>query len=104
MEETRMPAVEPAGTEEGESTRIRKRVRQKAEFVRHLLTFVIVGAVLAGLDLLTSPDSLWFYWPMGFWGIALVLHFADVFVTGEGTRLEERMVERAMKHRHHAHG
>ena len=97
-------AAEPAGPEDPESARIRRRVRQKADLLRHLVSFVVVGAVLAGLDLLTSPGTLWFFWPMGAWAIGLVLHFADVYVMGEGAGLEERMLEHEMERRRHAHG
>jgi two-component system LytT family sensor kinase len=103
MSETMIPAVEPAGTEDGESARIRKRVHQKADFYRHVVVYVVVGAILAAIDLLTSPQSLWFYWPMGFWAIGLVLNFLDVYVMGEGAGLEKRMLEREMR-RHHSPG
>ena len=83
---------------------IRMRVHQKAEFYRHLVAFVLVGVILAAIDLLTSPASLWFYWPMGFWAIGLVLHFADVWIMGESAGMEERMLEREMERHRHAHG
>lgn len=104
MSDTRIPAAEPAGTEDPEGARLRLRARQKADLVRHVVTFVTVGAMLAALDVLTSPGDLWFYWPMGAWGIGLLLHFADVYVMGEGTGLEERILRHEKEHRHHARG
>lgn len=103
MEDTRIPAVDPAGTDDPEQGRIRRRVHQKAELYRHLVVFLVVGAILAGLDLLTSPGTLWFFWPMGFWGIGLVLHFADVYVIGEDAGMEARMMRREMERHRHAH-
>jgi two-component system, LytTR family, sensor kinase len=103
MADTRIPAVEPAGTESPEQGRIRRRVHQKAELYRHLVVFLVVGAILAGLDLLTSPGKLWFFWPMGFWAIGLVLHFADVYVIGEDAGMEARMMRREMERHRHAH-
>lgn len=100
MNETMIPAAGPAGTEDGESAWIRRRVHQKADFYRHVVVFVVVGAILAAIDLLTSPGSLWFYWPMGFWAIGLVLNFLDVYVMGEDAGMEKRMLEREMR-RHH---
>ena len=94
----------PAGADDPETTRIRFRARQKADFYRHLVTFVIVGSILAALDVLTSPHELWFYWPMGAWAIGLVLHFADVYVMGEGTGLEERIMRHERERHHHSHG
>ena len=104
MQEPVTAAPQAAAPEDPEVTRIRRRVHEKAELLRHLMAFVVVGSILAGLDLLTSPGTLWFFWPMGAWAMGLVLHFADVFVMGEGAGLEERMMEHEMEHREHAHG
>lgn len=101
--ETTRPAP-PATAEDPELARIRRRVHEKAELARHLVAFVVVGSVLAVIDLLTSPGMQWFFWPMGMWGIGLVLHFADVYVIGESAGMEERMMEHEMERREHAHG
>ena len=103
MKETTIPAAEPAGTEDRELARVRRRARQKVDLYRHLVSFVVVGGILAALDLLASPGAQWFYWPMGAWGIGLALHFADVFVMGEGSGMEERIVRHEMERRRHAH-
>lgn len=103
MEDTRIAAVDRAGPEDPEQARIRRRVHQKAELYRHLVAFLVVGAILAALDLLTSPGTLWFFWPMGFWAIGLVLHFADVYVMGDDAGLEARMMRREMERHRHAH-
>lgn len=94
MKETVAPDAQPA--ESPEIARIRRRVHEKAELIRHLVVFLVVGSVLLALDLLTSPGTLWFFWPMGAWAAGLALHVADVFVMGEGAGMEERMVEREM--------
>ena len=104
MADTRLPAARTAGTEDPEGARLRLRAKQKADFYRHLVSFLVVGSILAALDVLTSPDALWFYWPMGAWGIGLVLHFTDVYVMGEGTGLEERILRREEERSHHVRG
>ncbi|HEX6370448.1 MAG TPA: 2TM domain-containing protein [Longimicrobium sp.] len=100
MKDTRFPAMDPTGPEDPEQARIRRRVHQKAELYRHLVVFLVVGAILAGLDLLTSPGTLWFFWPMGVWAIGVVLHFAAV--TGEDAEMEARMMRREMERHRHA--
>jgi hypothetical protein len=102
MTDRTIPATDPAGAEARDAERIRIRVHQKAEFYRHLMTFLVIGATLAALDLLASPGSLWFYWPMGFWAIGLAMHAADVWIMGDGAGLEERMLRREMERRRHA--
>lgn len=103
MQDKPISAAEPAGAEDPGQARIRRRVHQKAELFRHLVVFLVVGAILAGLDLLTSPGTLWFFWPMGFWAIGLVLHFADVYVMGEDAGMEARMMRREIERHRHAH-
>ena len=97
MNGTMSPAAEPAGAGEREDARIRMRVRQKLDFYRHLVTFLVVGTVLAAVDLLTSPRTLWFYWPVGAWAVGLLMHAADVWIMGDGAGLEGRMLRREME-------
>jgi hypothetical protein len=55
--------------------RHRSRPSKKASAFRtHLAVYLGVGVFLFTLNLLTSPFHLWFYWPMFFWGWALVIH------------------------------
>src|SRR5215203_106665 len=49
-----------------------KSVRGEAAFRGHLTVYLVVGLFLLTLNLLTSPGELWFYWPLFFWGWALV--------------------------------
>lgn len=104
MSDTSIPAAGREDGEDAETARLRMRARQKADFYRHLVAFVIVGSILAALDVLASPGDLWFQWPMGAWAIGLVLHAADVYLMGETTGLEERIMRREMERRHHIHG
>jgi len=46
---------------------------RKRSFRHHLMVYLVVIAGLAGLDLITSPDHLWFQWPAFGWGIAVAL-------------------------------
>ena len=48
--------------------------KQEAAFRKHLVSFLVTGVFLLTLNLLTSPSSLWFYWPLFFWGWAVVIH------------------------------
>jgi hypothetical protein len=43
-----------------------------AAFRGHLAVYICVGLFLLTLNLLTSPGELWFYWPLFFWGWALI--------------------------------
>ena len=60
----------------------KKQARQKAEervaelkgFYRHLAIYSIVNTILLVINLVNSPEHLWFYWPLFGWGIGLANH------------------------------
>lgn len=53
--------------------------RPVAAFRNHLMIFLVTGVFLVTLNLLTSPRSLWFYWPLFFWAWALVFQAVRTF-------------------------
>lgn len=57
----------------------RKRVEEIKGFYSHLIVYVLVNCGLIALNLLTTPESRWFYWPLIGWGIGLIAHAASVF-------------------------
>jgi hypothetical protein len=72
----------------------RKQAEARLGFYIHLAVYVLVNALLVAINLTTSPDALWFYWPLGGWGIGVVFHALAVFVLSGRPSLKERMVER----------
>jgi hypothetical protein len=67
------------------------RADMKLGFRSHVLAYAIVNAGLLMINLVSSPDHLWFYWPMIGWGIGLAAHAAVVYADGENIR--GRMIE-----------
>ncbi|MFH1279470.1 MAG: 2TM domain-containing protein [Candidatus Eisenbacteria bacterium] len=59
--------------------RAKKRVQEIKGFYSHLITYVLVNALLFLIDLLSRDGHWWFYWPMLGWGIGLVAHGLSVF-------------------------
>lgn len=45
----------------------------------HLGAYVVVNAMLVGINLLTSPDVFWAIWPILGWGVKLAAHALAVF-------------------------
>jgi len=83
----------------------RKRVKEIKEFYTHVAIFIIVNGFLFLLNMLTSPDSLWFYWPLLGWGIGLGAHAYTVYgengVFGkdwEDRKIRELMGEKRKRH------
>jgi len=75
--------------------RAREYVEEVKAFYSHLMVYIVVNAGLFAIDYITSPDQLWFYWPLFGWGIGLAMHFFRVFVVGDifGNNWEKRKIQ-----------
>jgi len=77
----------------------KKRVEAKIGFFIHLAVYVGVNLLLIIINLTSSPQYLWFRWPLFGWGIGVFFHGLSVFAFS-GRRLKAvkaRMIEREMK-------
>jgi len=72
-----------------------KRVKELKGFYGNLTSYCLVIPFLLILNLLTSPQELWFYWPMLGWGLGLTLHAVNVF--GIGKSWEEKKIKELME-------
>ena len=77
--------------------RAKKRVEAKIGFYIHFMVYVGVNILLILINFLTSPQYLWFKWPLMGWGIGLLFHGLAVFVFSKGESIKERMIEKEMK-------
>lgn len=71
------------------------RVKELKGFYGNLTSYCVVISFLAVLNLLTSPEYLWFLWPMLGWGIGIVAHAATTF--GIGKEWEEKKINQLMQ-------
>ena len=79
--------------------RARKRVAAKIGFYIHLTVYIGVNVLLVIVNLLTSPQYLWFIWPVLGWGIGIFFHGMATFIFS-GRKFEEirdRMIEEEIK-------
>jgi len=74
----------------------KKKVQARLGFKIHLAVYLTVNAILISVNLINSPDSLWFIWPLMGWGIAIFWHAMGVFVFNKESGLTERMIRREM--------
>ena len=65
----------------GHSSRAAARLRG---FKLHLLAYFAVVAALVVINLLRTPDTIWFVWPMVGWGPVLAVHTAWVMGLFDG--------------------
>lgn len=88
------------GDDDQEVRRIRRRVRQRLDFYRHLVVFLFVTGALALADGLTGGDW-WVHILAIIWGAILALQFFTTFISPLlwGREVEERMVRREVERR-----
>lgn len=55
-----------------------KAVFQDKGFFVHAIVYGGVNLLLAVINLLTNPQSLWFLWPLLGWGLGLIGHGAAI--------------------------
>lgn len=74
----------------------KKQVEEIKGFYFHLISYLLVNAVLLIINLLTSPEYLWFIWPIIGWGVGLIIHAFSVFGGLLGKSWEERKIKEIM--------
>ena len=74
--------------------RARGRAAAKLGFYIHMLAFILVNVLLVAVNLSTTPQYLWFLWPLLGWGIGLFSHWFAVYV---GPKLMRRLVDRELE-------
>jgi hypothetical protein len=57
----------------------RKRLEKRRDFSAHLVTYVLVNAMLVGIWAITGAGYFWPAWVIGAWGVGLALNAWDVF-------------------------
>jgi hypothetical protein len=79
--------------------RAKERVAALRGFYVHLGVYVSVNLLLFLINITASPDSLWFFWPLLGWGLAVVVHALSVFGSGSlfGAAWEEKKIREIME-------
>ena len=77
--------------------RARARAKAKNQFFVHAVVYAAVMLLLVLINLLTSPGTIWFIWPLIGWGLAVALHGARVFLLADGNTLIDALTERELR-------
>lgn len=78
--------------------RAAKRVEELKGFYSNLISYCLVIPFLAFINLYTSPEYLWFVWPMLGWGFGLSMHALKVY--GIGKNWEEKQIQKILDRDH----
>ena len=86
-------------TEETKYQKAKERVEAVKGFYIHLTVYVVVNLILFSINMIVSPDGLWFFWPLMGWGVGVALHALRVFGAGRwfGADWEEKKIDELMK-------
>lgn len=86
-------------TKETKYQKAKERIEAIKDFYIHLTAYVVVNLILFSINMIVSPGSLWFIWPLLGWGIGLSIHALSVFGFGPrfDTDWEERKIRELME-------
>ncbi|MBF7156750.1 2TM domain-containing protein [Bacillus albus] len=78
--------------------RAKKRMENLKAFYIHLTVYILVNLMLFLINVTSDSSELWFLYPLGGWGIGIVIHGLTTFPLGIfGKEWEERKVKKYME-------
>ncbi|MFS0863742.1 2TM domain-containing protein [Fredinandcohnia sp. 179-A 10B2 NHS] len=77
--------------------RAKKKVQNLKAFYIHLLVYIGVNIMLFFINLSSDAGNWWFLYPLGGWGIGVLVHgISTLFYSGFGADWEERKIKEYM--------
>ena len=73
----------------------KKRVKEIREFYEHLTVYILCNPIVIVVNLMTSPEFLYFWFSLLGWGIAIVLHGLKAY--GYAPFFDKKWEERKVK-------
>ncbi|MGE7636009.1 2TM domain-containing protein [Bacillus paramycoides] len=78
--------------------RAKKRVENLKAFYIHLTVYILVNLMLFLINMISDSSKLWFLYPLGGWGIGIVIHGLTTLPLGIfGKKWEEQKIKEYMK-------
>ena len=69
--------------------------KAKRSFTIHLIVYIIVNVMLIAINLIYTPKTIWFFYPLLGWGIGIAIHYyAGVLHFPKKMEAEEALAER----------
>lgn len=85
-------------TKTDEYAKARGRAEAKYRFFVHAGVYTAVMVMLVIINLLTSPQVVWFVWPLIGWGFAVALHGVRVFLLADKNVIIDALTEQELRH------
>jgi serine/threonine protein kinase len=77
--------------------RAEQRVKERMRFNTHLKLFILINSTLLVINLLTSPRTLWFKFPLLVFAVFLGMHAFKIFVLPDSDHSRDRLMEKELK-------
>ncbi|MCP9228215.1 2TM domain-containing protein [Bacillus mycoides] len=78
--------------------RAKKRMENLKAFYIHLTVYILVNLMFFFINISSDSSKLWFLYPLGGWGIGIVIHGLTTFPFGIfGKEWEERKIKEYME-------
>ena len=74
-----------------------RTVNARIGFGIHLAAYLLVKALLIGINLTATPDRLWFPWALGGWGIGLAFHAFAVFGATHARAMKMDLIQKELR-------
>jgi 2-methylisocitrate lyase-like PEP mutase family enzyme len=71
--------MEPKFAEAERYYKAQEKVKEIRKFHEHLAVYVLCNPIVIIVNLMTSPDYLYFWYSLSGWGVAIVLHGLKAF-------------------------
>ncbi|WP_182102998.1 2TM domain-containing protein [Niallia taxi] len=72
----------------------KKRVRELKIFYGHFIFYILVNIMLFIINIMSSPGSWWFIYPLFGWGLGILVHVTYTYVFSRwGSEWEERKIK-----------
>jgi len=84
-------------TQEGEYAKARRRAVAQYGFFVHAAVYAAVMVLLVVVNIMASPNVIWFIWPLIGWGFAVALHGMRVFLLADRNQIVEALTERELR-------
>ncbi len=85
-------------TNTNEYEKARGRAEAKYQFFVHAGVYAAVMVVLVIINLVTSPQVIWFVWPLIGWGFAVALHGVRVFLLADKNVIIDALMKHELRH------
>jgi uncharacterized membrane protein len=76
-------------------------VRSRMGLWIHVAAYLVVNAFLVGVNLLTSPNYLWFPWVLAGWGLGILLHLGLMIFLPKRTEGRQQRLASELRRKGH---